>query len=108
MGRARRGRYPPRGSAQPGTVRGIGIELAICEPHWLFAGWVTERATGTRRAFTYRSVQLRDHDELDGPRYKRLADFTEGLVPGDLSRELADSGVMVFGRAELTVYEVAA
>jgi hypothetical protein len=80
------------------------VELDIAEPCWLYAGQITERATGARLMFTYRSPELRDHDELGSPRYKRLADFTEGLLPGDVSRTLPDE-LMMFGEAELTIWE---
>ncbi|OBK32553.1 hypothetical protein A5658_16085 [Mycobacterium sp. 1245111.1] len=94
--------YPPRGDAKPGTLRGIGLELAICEPHWLFAGWVTDRATGARVTFTYVSSGARKGN----PRHNRVDDFTSGMVPV-ASRTLRDAGVMVFGGAELTIWDAA-
>lgn len=54
--------------------------------------------------FIYRSPELRDHDGLGSPRYKRLADFTKGLFPSDVSRTLPDP-LMMFGEAELTIWE---
>jgi hypothetical protein len=80
------------------------FELDVAEPCWLYAGQITERATGARLAFTYRSVELRDRDELSSPRYKRLADFTDGLLPADVSRTVTDE-MMMFGEAELTIWE---
>lgn len=82
------------------------VELDIAESCWLYAGQITERATGARVAFTYRSPLVRDHDELSSPRYKSYAAFTEGLIPGDVSRTVKDK-MMMFGRAELTIWQAA-
>lgn len=77
------------------------VELDIAEPCWLYAGQITERATGTRLAFAYRSTALR----TDGgsPRSKALLHFTEGLSPGDVSRVVPDP-MMMFGTGELTIW----
>jgi hypothetical protein len=82
------------------------VELDIAEPCWLYAGQITERATGVRLIFTYRSVELRDHDELPSPRYKRLTNFVGG-APLIGRPQVIEDDLMMFGQAELIVWEAA-
>jgi hypothetical protein len=78
------------------------VELDVAEPCWLYAGQITERATGARVMFTYRSAALRtDGSSL---RSRALLDFTEGLVPGDTVRVVPDA-MMMFGTGELAIWE---
>lgn len=90
-----------------GYLTGPTLELEIADLCWLYAGHITERATGARVAFTYRSVALRDNDKLtSNPRYNGFAEFTKGLIPGDVSRTFTDP-LMMFHEGQLSIWQAA-
>jgi hypothetical protein len=76
--------------------------LEVCEPGWLYAGWLTE-LDGDRqsRRFTYRSPMVRPESDL----HQRMLDFVDGAASIGEAQTITDPDMM-FGRAEFTLHEL--
>ena len=74
--------------------------LEICEPRWLYAGQMTDADDGRSWKYVYRSLALRETDEMYRPALDYLGDAV--LTKAET---IEDDGMM-FGAAELSVWEL--
>lgn len=76
-------------------------ELDICDPCWLYAGKLTDAETGESWRYVYRSTLLR----TDSEKFQPVLSWLDGAAPIGNGEIVADAD-MVFGTAELTLWEL--
>lgn len=79
---------------------GRSVTMDICESCFLYAGRVTDLDTGQSWRWVYRSAVVQEHHPL----YQQIFDYLDGAAQIGVGA-VVDDDDMVFGEAELSLYE---